>query len=344
MKRTAAILSILVLAALTGCVGKFNVPSAPGFGNPTSTPTLALTSTPVPPSPTMTFTSVPPTFTLTPITPTSSYTPVPPTLTWTPVPPTLSYTPIPPTYTPTWTLSPTPLTPSVTPTITFLCPTPIGQYAYGQSTVYEKELPGVMGQNDSCATQEGYGVFFSQVSVIGYLSATANGNPTYAGSDRDFYSFTNSGNGVERGFQFSCFGSNQYHLILFPCGGTPVTYTGPVTVDGSFSLPNPTQFEVVGLSGSPGYYMLSYWEQRDATYTPVATSAWTFTPTPTKTYTPYIPPTATRTRTATFTMTPTGTWPTNVPTATGTLPTATPTFTPTPTPTGTWFTPTPTPT
>ncbi len=115
----------------------FNAPTAtPTPVPPTPTPTF--TPTPVPPTPTPTFTPTPvpptptPTFTPTPVppTPTPTFTPTPvpptptPTFTPTPVPPTptptFTPTPVPPTPTPTFT--PTPVLPTPTPTFT---PTPV---------------------------------------------------------------------------------------------------------------------------------------------------------------------------------------------------------------------------
>ena len=110
MKRLVAAGSILIFGLLAGCVGKFKVPTAPGFGNPTPTPTSALTSTPVLPVLTNTFTPMPPTATPT-TSPTNTNTLVPAT-------PTKTYTPNPPMPTPTMGAT--------------ACPTGVGEVFFNQ--------------------------------------------------------------------------------------------------------------------------------------------------------------------------------------------------------------------
>ncbi|HEY5037911.1 MAG TPA: hypothetical protein VIJ93_02450 [bacterium] len=265
------------------------------------------------------------------------------------------------------TLSPTPNTSSTpgstnTPTATGQTNTPTGSPTptQGTPTCIPPDLGGpsyplydyfdtrvyAPGSNPGCSSALTYDVAGRQVNIFGTLAATAGGNSTYAGADWHYYDFNfYTANGEGWILNFGCFGSNQYSLITYPCNG-PATYTGPVTFFGNAVSSFAVEVAVVGLSGTPGPYTLSAWEEGTPRAMTTPTPTGFDTPTPTATSTPTSSPTNTPTPRYTPTLcfpcswTPTGTI---TPAATNT-PTGSYTPTYSPTPTGTWYTPTPTPT
>lgn len=237
-----------------------------------------------------------------PFTPTSgSTTPsISPTLSGTPTPTTyLTGTPTPtvtqtPTGTPTRTLTSTP-TPTVTntptiittwfyyvsPTVTWQCTPAVQSHPIFDNFDSYMIYPGANPGCSSAAMTQYVGG--DQVNDHGFLSATANGDPTYAGADWHYYHFSVGLAPEYYGAYLSCIGTNQYSMIINPCGAYPITYTGAgvsfTQLGGNYSM----DIAVVGLSGTPGPYTLTVWEHGTMTPTFTATDTPTSTPTPTPT-------------------------------------------------------------
>jgi len=198
-----------------------------------------------------------------------------------PVAPVLPNTP-----TTTFTLTQTPVnTPTVSPTPNFVCTV---QVEVTPSSTYCLNLParpytdyywaenGECDLDSWCISGGGYSfgvIDYSRNNITGALTSTANGQPNYNGSDRDYFMLgvMNYSTSVTIHVAFGCFGTNNYHLIIEPCLPTynPITITGP-TLDTTFVHQFDTvgpypwmpeiKFTVVGQSGNPGPYQFSVWQ------------------------------------------------------------------------------------
>jgi len=321
IKLPLLLLFLLPLASIglvTGCSSNFS-PSAPPLpGANTSTPTFTKTSTPGSPTitpvlsgsptPNQTLTTSPSpnltntnTTTQTPTnTPTNSPTNTPTsTLTGSPSPIWTNTNTITATattcQTPTWTWTPTSsITPGITstvcspvhvsPTVTETCAVPFFGSTYPQDIYYENTLTSP-GCNPGCGSAVYYDVTGTQYNICGTISSTANGNPTLAGADWHYYHY-NFSDLLEPGNAYiSCPGSATFAIIYNPCSSSPTTTFGNNISNG---WGDNSTIAIVGYSGTPGPYLLTFWAQGTPTssYTPTVTITPTHSSTSTPTSTP----------------------------------------------------------
>jgi hypothetical protein len=132
--------------------------------------------------------------------------------------------------------------------------------------VSEGEPAGSSMVNDFCGSPEALGTLVGDVVVTGTLPWTANGAPSYVGSDYDLYRFTTGSAGTWR-VTLDCFstgsdGRNFDYWVYESTCSTPVTWsvgTGPVESISYPGIPAGTTFIlwVVGADGPGGPYRLT---------------------------------------------------------------------------------------